>query len=243
MPENDLPPHNPIVAQRDGDLGQRQADNPRASNSAIKTPGSPSTFIIFIVMILVLGLAGLGWFSWHQSVQQTQLQQRFNELAAKIDSTDELLSESGTALSVKLVEQKAELDKHWSEIKKLWGVANDRNKKAIKALEQITADSTSKNKELVRNLSSAITEQEKLTARIVDIGSDSLASTVRIDELDERIVQVDDALKNLHSTLGPQQKSFESRLRASEKAIEAIDAFRRQTNQSLDALRRAAATP
>lgn len=243
MPGNNLPPNDPIVARRDGDLGGRPADKPRVSNTIAKTANKPTTSIRLLAAILALGLVGLSWFSWQQSVQQAQLQQRFNELASKIDSTDELLSQSGTVLSIKLVEQQEELDKHWSEIKKLWGVANDRNRKAIKALEQTAAASVNKHRELANKLTSATAESRKLSAQIGKVGSDSLASVVRIDELDERIDQVYKASQKLRITVETKQRSFESRLRENEQAIEAIDAFRRQTNQSLEALRRTTITP
>ena len=243
MPEDNLPPQDPIVARRDGDPHRQNVDKPRVSNSATKTPGKLTALMGPVMAILVVALIGLGWFSWQQSVQQALLQQRFNQLASKIESTDELLSQSGTALSVKLLTQQEELDNHWSEIKKLWGVANDRNKKAIKALEQADAVSASTHKKLTNGLAATVTEQQKLTGRMGEIGSESLASAVRIDELDERIEQVDKATQKLRDNLEPKQRSFESKLQANEKAIESIDAFRRQTNQSLEALRQSRATP
>lgn len=243
MPGNKLPPNEPIVARRDGDLGGRPVDQPRVSNTVAKTANKSSASMRLLAAILAFGLVGLSWFSWQQSVQQALLQQRFNELASKIDSTDELLSQSGTVLSIKLVEHQEELNKHWSEIKKLWGVANDRNKKAIKALEQSAAVGMNKHRELANKLAPAAAERRKLSAQIGKMGSDSLASVVRIDELDERINQVYKASRKLRATVETKQRSFENRLRENEQAIEAIDAFRRQTNQSLEALRRTTVTP
>ncbi|MBV1931072.1 MAG: hypothetical protein KUG71_05080 [Porticoccaceae bacterium] len=253
MTEKNVPRRDPIVARRDGDLGEpTQAHNPDSfagSDNDRRGNGKPgkaktgSPLLLFVTLLLSICLGGLGWFSWQQSQAQALLQQRFDDLAAKIDSTDESLSQSGAALSVKLSDQQAELTKHWSEIRKLWGVANDRNKKAISAVEQSIAQSIKKRQKLEKTVSATGADQKKLTARLDELGSDSLATVARYDELDERVGRLSDSQQKVLQLVDQKQRGFESRLLDTEKAIKSIDAFRRQTNQSLDALRQVPAIP
>lgn len=253
MTEKNVPRRDPIVARRDGDLGEpaqgrhqdsfSDGDSGRSGTVKAGKTKTGSPILLFIIILLSLCLGGLGWFSWQQSQAQALLQQRFDDLAAKIDSTDESLSQSGAALSVKLSDQQAELTKHWSEIRKLWGVANDRNKKAISALEKSIAKSTKQRQQLEKTVSVTGADQKKLTARLSELGSGSLATVARIDELYERIDRLSDSQQKVLQSVDQKQRGFESRLVDTEKAIKSIDAFRRQTNQSLDALRRVPAIP
>lgn len=253
MTEKNVPRRDPIVARRDGDLGEPSqvhnrdsfagSDSGRIGNAKPGKAKTGSPLLLLIIILLSFCLGGLGWFSWQQSHAQALLQQRFDDLAAKIDSTDESLSQSGAALSVKLSDQQAELTKHWSEIKKLWGVANDRNKKAISAVEKSIAQGIKERRQLEKTLSATGADQKKLTARLSELGSDSLATVARLDELDERVGRLGDSQQKVLQSVDQKQRGFESRLRDTENAIKSIDAFRRQTNQSLDALRQVPAIP
>ncbi len=253
MAEENVPRRDPIVARRDGDLGEppqvhnRDGFADRHSSRIGNTkPGKAKTdspILLLIILLLSVCLGGLGWFSWQQSQAQALLQQRFDDLAAKIDSTDESLSQSGAALSVKLSDQQTELTKHWSEIKKLWGVANDRNKKAINAVEESIAQSVTALQKLEKIVSTRGVEQKKLSARLDQLGSDTLATVARFDELDERVDRLSNSQQKILQSVDQKQRGFENRLMDTENAIKSIDAFRRQTNQSLDALRQAPASP
>ncbi|RLA44669.1 MAG: hypothetical protein DRR06_09125 [Gammaproteobacteria bacterium] len=235
--------HDPFVARRDSDLGEPRADNSRVAVASVEASRKSGIFIMLVVISLSVALAGLGWFSWQQSQSQTLLQQRFDKLAAKITSTDESLSQSGAALSIRLVDQEKELDKHWSEIKKLWGVTNDRNKKAIAVLEKSVAASGKKHRELTKSMLAASAAQQEMTAMMSELRSDSLAAVASVDEVDERIDEVHGAQQKMRQGIDQDLQTIEKRLQSHQQAIEAIDAFRRQTNQTLEALRQASATP
>ncbi len=249
MTEKNSPRRDPIVARRDGDLGQPTQPDIRDSFASVEehAPKNGSTLILIIVLLLTACLAGLGWFSWQQSQAQELLQKRFDDLAAKIDSTDESLNQSGAALTVRVSNQQKELTKHWSEIRKLWGVTNDRNKKAIAELQQANAKSAKKRVELTTKISvlsaELSAEQKKLTTMVGELGSDSLASVARIDEVGERVNQLNGSQQRLSLSVDKRRRALENRIQSVENAIESIDSFRRQTNQALDALRQAPAIP
>ena len=230
----------PIVARRDGDLMEAPARSPQAPFASVDAPAGPrkgggGTWVV--IVLLILGLAGLAWFSWQQSQQQALLQQRFDELAAKIDSTDESLSQSGAALSVKLSNHQKELENHWSEIKKLWGVANDRNKKSIEELQTSVAAADKASKQLQKNLESLQSKHDTQASTFGELRGSVLASGARLDEIAERVETARAEQQKLGRDIEQKLQGLEGRVRASEKAMESVDAFRRQTNQSIEALR------
>ncbi len=266
MAEDKFKPREPIVARRDGDVRAPRRDNRKNTSESdfqddsqgdyqgsarrgsqgnykesfarVDKPKTGGSLLIVLVILLAVGLAGLGWFAWQQSQAQAVLQQRFDELAGKIESTDESLNQSGAALSVKLLDHSKQLETQWSEIKKLWGVTNDRNKKAIEALQLAIAESDKAAQKLTKNLATLADADKKLSGKISELGSSSLAATARIDAVAERVDQLDGAQQRLRQ-VEERQRSLESRLKTNETAIESIDAFRRQTNQTLNTLRQA----
>lgn len=235
----------PIVARRDLDLGETKARKRiRATAGEDSASSGGGKFILAILLTAVtVGLVGLGWFSWQQSVHQALLQNRFDALAAKIESTDESLSQSGAALSVKLADQQQALEKHWSEIRKLWGVSNDRNKRSIKALEAAVAEAGKLNSKQSSDVAGLQKALQALSQKLAEQGGDSLAVTIRLDELDQRIGQLTKAQLALREALEAKQVALDRRIKASETAIDSIDAFRRQTNQTLNALRQGSSPP
>src|SRR5690606_10123498 len=77
----------------------------------------------------LLGVGLGGFFGWKLTQAQVQLQQadnRIAELEGKLSMTSDQSSQSLTQVDAKL---------KWvdSEIRKLWGVSNDTNRKAIAA--------------------------------------------------------------------------------------------------------------
>lgn len=273
MAEDKFKQREPIVARRDSDVRAPRQDDRHGNSSAsgfqndaerdfqrgserglpgnkqsfarVDKPKTGGSVLVFLVILLALGLAGLAWFVWQQSQAQAMLQQRFDELAGKIESTDESLNQSGAALSVKLLDHSKQLETQWSEIKKLWGVANDRNKKAIEELQLAAAESDKASQKLTKNLATLTNNlatladaDKKLSGRIGELGSGSLAATARIEAVAERVDQLDGAQQRLRQ-LEERQRALEGRLQTNETAIQSIDAFRRQTNQTLNTLRQA----
>jgi chromosome segregation ATPase len=235
MTDDQSPRRKPIVAQRDSDSREASRGKP-GSNSAKVNSSQKSRLTVLLIIINLAAVAGLAWFSWQQSLAQTALLTRFDDLTAKIESTDESLNQSGAALSIRLADQKKELAKHWSEIRKLWGVANDRNKQAIIALQQKVSEGADRHEKLARGLAEITLQQKTITSEVREIATSSLASKARIDEIGQRADELYKSSRDMNKAIDTQQRSFEVRIKNSERAIESFDAFRRQTNQTLDIL-------
>ena len=109
MTDKDFGKFDPIVPERDERIGRgnsnipRQPTKPRNSiPDAPQSKGGGGALWKVLVLILVLGLGGLGYFFVQQTEHLDQLQSRFDDLEAKIVSTDESLNQSGTSLGIKL---------------------------------------------------------------------------------------------------------------------------------------------
>jgi len=214
------------------------------SNNSRSAPKNGMWFWKFLVLLLMIGLGGLGYFFVEQTEQFSTLQGRFNELEAKIVSTDESLNESGTALAVKLKDQGVTLDKHWSEIKKLWGVSNDRNRKNIEAQEKTLATQSKTIKNLQGSMSARKKEVSSLTGKLDKTSKSldtvvnaSLAAKLELNDLVGQSQQVTDKMSKLEISLDGLKQNLNARVADNEEAINAIDAYRLQVNRDIQLLK------
>jgi len=232
-----------------GSTGSRKSEKPHYSNSSASKAGAPGVKSIgliwkFLVLILMCGLGGLGYFFIEQTERLSQLQGRFDELEAKIVSTDESLNESGTALAVKLKDQGETLDKHWSEIKKLWGVSHDRNRKKIEAQEKTLAAQSNTVKNLQASMSARKKEITTLTGKVdkasqsmETVVNSSLAANLEMNDLVGQSQQINDQVNNLEKSFESLKQNLTTRVADNEEAINAIDAYRLQVNRDIQLLK------
>ncbi len=214
----------------------------RKDDSSAPGGGGTSGGVKLMITVLLLALLGLGGFAWQQSKAQAALVARFDELAAKIEFTDESLNQSGTALSVQLKGQAEQLEKHWSEIKKLWVVSNERNRQAISDLQTTTEKQEQAAKKLEQSVAAQKVKVEQALAKVSDVSSGSLALTAQLEELQNRLQAGLNKIVALEKSSQQLQATLQSRVANNEEAIRSIDAFRRQTNQQLEEIRRSIAT-
>lgn len=247
----------PFIARRDesAPLQTRlpeQKKKPRPVNFEPNAESKKLGFIVlcFLVGLLSLSLAALSVFSWQQGQSQATLQQRFDDIALRLESNDESVAQSGAALAVKLSKQEEALVKHWSEIRKLWGVANDRNKKAIKALQLAGGDIKKGLKKIQESqvslqtgLSSVRSNLKNMQSEVKKVGSASLVASAQTDELhdqlksfDSKINAFDSEAESLQKLIEKNRQSQSRRLAEFEQAVKSMDAFRRQTNEKFSRL-------
>ena len=173
----------------------------------------------------------MGYLFISQELQLARLQDRFNELEAKIISTDESLDQSGELLVTRLGAQESTLVKHWSEIRKLWAIAYDKNRKNISqqqekiklqgiALEKLKTLTASQKKELT----SMTDKLDKSTKTVNTMVGSSLAAKSEISDL---VAQI----------RGLSIAGLNARITDNEKAVKAIDAHRLSVNREIQQLK------
>ncbi|RBW48225.1 hypothetical protein [Marinobacter sp. F3R11] len=105
--------------------------------------GRSSLVVLWLVVVIVAVVSVASWYSQNQQIQvlQGQLEEadywaRQSKLAlarfeGDLTETGENLQEHGASLAEQLASQKKQIDEAASEIRKLWVVANERNKKRL----------------------------------------------------------------------------------------------------------------
>ncbi|MAH73412.1 MAG: hypothetical protein CBC09_05265 [Cellvibrionales bacterium TMED49] len=227
----------PIVPQRDGvtvNPSSATRSNGRSTSIGAKTERAGMSLIWKVISagFFMITMTGIGFGLREFSVLQfnhNQLLQRFEELESRLNVADESLVQSGAALQLKISDQQDELQKHWSEIKKLWGVANDRNKNTIaKNQTDITFLATRRvaNEEFAGQLEEKLRVHTKrlevVSAKYLEISADltSVFNQIRVFK--------DDQNKEMELI-----KLVELQLKNHQEAIESMDGFRRNINQKI----------
>jgi len=215
MVNDDFNKGDSIVPESDDRIGRGKAyTNRTLSRDAdavnLETPSNKNDINRYKIVCysLIVVVIIFGYFILSQGAELKRLQESFNKLEANIISTD---------ISAQLSEQDSKLDKHWSEIKKLWGIAYDRNSKSIKKIK----DSVAYQKQDIDSINLKL---EKSNKSMNSLANSSLATKLEINDL---------ALK-----VGSQsEKSLEARILENEKAVKAIDAHRLSINREIQQLK------
>jgi len=185
-------------------------------------------------ILLALAAGGFAGFVYWQ-LQQTQqvLQQTKSALTsaeARVTDLEKKLMLSDDESTQSITVLQANIKENTSEIRKLWGVTNDRNRKAIAQLEQ-KVDALEK---------TAGGMDEKIKAALVDVTGELKVVSELVDAQQAVINSADQAYKNQAQTLSTISKKVEQldtelrrKVASHDEAIKAIDAFRVQVNRDL----------
>lgn len=252
MTDKDFRALDPIVPESEERIGRGQSKpSAKGDKKRSRRPAEPSStksggggLWKLLVLILIVGFAGLGYFFVQQTEQLAQLQSRFDTLEAKIDSTDESLNQSGTALSVKLKDHDEALDKHWAEIKKLWGISYDRNRKAIESQEKLLAAQEKTMKGLQasmaarkKEIASVSKELEGVSKSLNTMVNTSMTAKLELNDVVSQSQAVTDQVASLKKSIDALKQNLNSRVANNEEAIGAIDAYRLQVNRDIQQMK------
>ncbi len=217
---------------------------------SVKQAASPLRSVVMLLLVLASG--GLSWASYHQQQEVAALQKQLDDalsfigqsklliarLEGELNITGEELAENGTAVEKKL----AFLD---SEMRKLWGVTNDRNKKAIRdnteALDAMRGKIAAYEKQLKAANDGYQLKLSELNTKVVRLersqsGVESRISVVASESAITREA-INDELAGLKKALARLDKQ-EKLISENQKAISSIDASRRQLNERVIDLER-----
>jgi len=218
----------------------------RPASSGSGGAGGRNIGTSMILAILVVGLVAAGWFILNQKEmidKQSGLlgeaDTRLKVLEDRLRLTDETLTETGDQTKEKIT--------FWeSEIRKLWAVVNDRDKRLI---DQNTA-SIGKLQKTAEAIESALRAQsvqvdrhEQGMARQQDLVDQLAAMELQMQQV---VASQQDLITKLNSQregLNAMKSDLSRRVGESEQAIDAIDAFRSQISNRLNELERKIVSP
>lgn len=221
---------------------QKKSKQKRAAKEDV---GDRGGILIFIAFILLSVCVFLGWAYMNQQVQLEELKDELKDASSfigqskllmarfegELSETDAVIMESGSEVEKKL----AFLD---SEMRKLWGVTNDRNKKAIKdnalGLEALQSNMSTLKKQQTQHAKKVDGRLSSIENKIQQIESMTQVAasemSVTREWLNEEIVQLKGSVDGMAQVDGLIDEN--------KKAIESIDASRRQLNERVIKLER-----
>ena len=219
--ERKEPTVSSVISSKDG-VASKPSRRPISPQPQIieKKISSASTWIALVIAVIAFGIAGTSYIQLMQAQgalqeQRAQLknqQGRIIELENQLALSDDESAQSLVAISAKLKEAN-------SEIRKLWGVSYDTNRKAIKA-NKTDIDSQAKNYQtLDKTLQAQQMTSSNHDQRLSEQGL--LISTLR-ERLDEQV-------KSLRLDVTDNIRRTES----NEEAVKAFDIFRRSVSRDL----------
>ncbi|MBS8230241.1 hypothetical protein DYI41_04745 [Marinobacter salarius] len=226
--------------------------------------GSGRSAVLLIALLIVAGAAGAGWYQQEQRIQalEGQLEEadywaRQSKLAlarfeGELSETGENLQEKGQSIEDTLASHKERLNTADSEIAKLWGVANDRNRKRLDdhqaRLESLRSDVDSGNsqrealsasvKELEATVSSRLDKvQSDFERQLTAVRETGQENASQLTKLDESLAGVDKLVERQLLRFEREQNltidGLESRIAALEKATNNLS-----SGSQLDAVRK-----
>ena len=238
--EEPIAPAAIAVPPREGGRGARRARGRDRGSGGGSTGVATST----LLALLCVALAAGGWFLFNQQRQLGDADQvlanasrRIAALEERLRMTDETLSETDAETDDKLT--------YWeSEIRKVWDIANKRNKnwieqnranikKTSNAMDGTQADLTTL-KNTVARLDTSIQRQQEVRDLVT-------ALDMRLQSLQKAQRGLVDKMNVAARTASTVEDALESRVLENEEAIAAIDASRTTVSRQLTELRNAVA--
>ena len=243
MTERKEPTINAIRPDQDEIVRPKPRTTPRAVAEPVKAPppkakAASSGLAVFALLVALVGVAGCGWLY----VKLEQAQKIVNLADARIVELEKQLAMTGDESVASMTAVQAKLKWADSEIRKLWGVSNDRNKKSIsdnlsriEGLEKLSKGVDAKIQSAIKNTSADIKVLNELVdaqqSAFTRVENSANAQVAKITQLNESLAQ-----------LQKMDAALQKRVAANEEAMQSVDAFRRSVNQQLLQLR-GSATP
>ncbi|WP_250464525.1 hypothetical protein [Microbulbifer litoralis] len=226
----------PIEPQLDTRPGGRSAARPAAPppEPVEERSGGGSSFLAVAALILALAGIGAAAFLYNQwqatRVELLDADKRIAQLEKRFEMSDEESSASVEVLNAKAKENA-------SEIRKLWGVSYDTNRKSIAANKSAAASAAKDAAAVKKEVAALAGKVNGLSGSVKKIGAVEMQLAQLRESNTENQRDVADKLARLERQLASVRSDLTARVGANEEAIESVDAYRRSVNKDLVQLR------
>ena len=226
MSEN---PNTPSISAAPEDARRRPAATSRRRDS-----GGGGRLIGFSLALAVLaaGLAAAGWFIANQQRLLTEEQLRVADANTRIEALEDRLRMTDQVLSETDAETGEQIDFWESEIRKLWTISNERNRKWIQDNQRLLQSQTKTLQALDstdKSLKSTVARHEKALGRQQEVADQLAAIELQL----QRVLRGQRDLVDKVNAAAQTVAGMDSSVDDHEQAIAAIDSYRRQFNTRL----------
>ena len=189
------------------ELKGKKSDRDLSTRKILVSSQVPPKDFFFYLIVAGIILATFAWTFFGISSQQDNLVKINNRLITLEENVQTSSDSSEENIETLLTDLKI-INR---EIRKLWDLSNKKNKKDI----------------------SVLSEQNKVISdEIFEVQNSSASNTESLEEIDASLKNIKARLAKL-SSFELNSNTFAERLVELEEAIEAVDAYRKQTNQTI----------
>lgn len=196
--------------------------------------GGGSSFLALAALILALAGIGAAAFLYNQwqatRGELVEADQRIAELEKRFEMSDEESSASVEVLNAKAKENA-------SEIRKLWGVSYDTNRKSIAANKSAAASAAKDAAAVKKEVAALSGKVNGLSDSVKKIGAVEMQLAQLRESSTENRRETADKLAKLERQLASVRSDLTARVGANEEAVQSIDTYRRSVNKDLVQLR------
>ena len=200
-----------------------------SGNSDGSGSGRSGLAVLWLLVIAVAVASLAGWYSQNQRIQmlEGQLEEadywaRQSKLAlarfeGDLSETGESLQERGASLTDQIESQKKQLDEADSEIRKLWVIANERNKKRLDEHQERVAaveGEIAENKKALADMGSTVeTVRTSLSADVASLTKQTETSVAALEDANrqaaERLTAMNKQLAEVDQVVERRVRRFE----------------------------------
>ena len=216
----------------ESESGYRRGGSRRSSGGS---DGSSFSNRIFSV-ILLLGLAAAGWFLFVQQEELGEERERLDQANQRLVVLEERLSATDNAMMQEGQDTKERIGFWQDEIRKLWAISNERNKKWIKDNERSINKITASIDGVVastRNIQAAVDRHESAFEQQQGI-IDQLASLeLQLQQIVRSQRDLVDKVNKVNASFSQIRGDLSGKVNDNVEAIESIDAYRVTLNAKI----------
>ena len=200
------------------------------------TGGGRMIGVNLILAVLVAGLVIAGWFIANQHQLLGKEQRALAEAGERIAALENRLGATETAMTGSGYDTQAQIGLWEDEIRKLWVIGNERNKKWIKDNERALGKQGKIIQTLEtgnRDLKAAVGRHETAFAQQQAIIDQLTGVELQLESLIKAQRDLVDKVNASRQTVASLQGGLVNRVKDNEQAVAAIDAYRLQLNTRL----------
>jgi hypothetical protein len=226
-----------LSANPDDAAGYRRGNSGRRRPSSSGSSGGGRMLgTNLILAVLVAGVAVAGWFIANQHQLLTAEKKALDAAENRIALLEERLRMTDETLVDSEKDTEEQIGFWETEIRKLWAVSNDRNKKWIKDNEAALAK-LSKTLTAIeasnRDLGTAVGRHEAAFKQQQAVIDQLTSMEISIQQLANTQRDIVDKVNSASQSVASLNAGLANRVRENEQAVAAIDAYRVQVNTRL----------
>ena len=218
-------PRKPAAQRPEPEKPRPPVNRPKATGGGKPPGGGKRRGGLLGVLVVVVALAGAaGWYQQQQRIEamSSQLEEadywaRQSKLAlarfeGELSETGENLQERGSTIEQQLKDQKALIETANSEIRKLWVVANEKNRSQIEAHGKTLESLNAKVEGNTGELGSLKTGLEETRQRVAGLAETTAEQGRRLDAQASLDSELQASIETLRGELNQIQSQVEQRL-------------------------------